>query len=503
MAYLGVDIGTTGCKAVVFDESGRAVSTARRNYALASPQPGLWELDAEAVWQLTRAAIREAAGAAPGHPVEALAVSALGEAVVAVDSMGRPLAGAPVSADFRAGAEAAELEARLGRERIYEITGHPAGLIYSLPKMMWWRRQRPDLHARTWKYLCFEEYAFARMGLPPVTDHSLAARTLAFDSTALCWSAELLEVAGIDAGKLPDTAPSGTCIGRLGAAAATDLGLVEGVAVCTGGFDQACGALGIGVETPGQAYYGIGTTEALAIVLDRPQPGLAEINMAVCPHAIAGRSLAMGGSQTGSRLLQWYRDELAGPEVAAAQADGTDPFERIIATASPGPSDLLFLPHFTGSGTFFNDPLSTGTILGLTFRTRRQDIAKAVLEAASFDQALILKRLGALGIGADMLHVVGGGTRARNWLQIKANIMGCPLRTGPDTEASCLGAAKLAHLGATGTLPGAAWAVPEGTVATIPPEAAESRAYRAKLELYERLYHAVAPVSHDLQASRH
>lgn len=318
-------------------------------------------------------------------------------------------------------------------------------------------------------------------------DHSLAARTLGFDIRALKWSDEMLEAADVDEDKLATLAPSGTVVGTLNPKTAGALNLPEGVNICTGGFDQACGAYGIDVQHAGQAYYGIGTTEALAVVLDDSETDLSSLNMAICPHVLPKKFLAMGGSQTGARLLDWYKTQIAHADVEQAKVEGLDPFDHIIKTTSHGPSDLLFMPHFTGSGTYFNDAQSKGRIWGLSFKTNRREIAKAVLEATTFDQALIVDGLAKIGIDIERLHAVGGATRSRPWMQIKANIMGREILPTRIEEAACRGAAKLAHYGTTKILPKS-----DKTVQTIDmlvyPDGGEHDIYKERLKLYEKLY---------------
>lgn len=503
MSLLGVDVGTTGCKSIAFDGSGRVLAEARREYPLMNPKPGYWELDAEQVWRDVAATIAEVAAATKADPITALAVSALGEAVVPVGHDRRPLAGGPVSADFRAPAQMEKLSAALGDAAIYAITGQPGTAFYSLPKMMWWRETTPELYDRVWKFLCFGDYVLARMGLDPVIDPSMAARTLAFDIHRGEWSETILQAAGIPVDRLPAVMPSGTLVGHLDAGMAASLGLPPSVAVVTGGFDQACGALGVGVVDAGTGFYGLGTTEALALVVEPPLPNLETLHVALCPHVAPGRMLAMAGSQTGGRLLHWYRNEFAAREEDVARASGRDVYEVILDSLSPEPSPLIVLPHFTGSGTIHNDPYSKGAIIGLTFDSKRSDVAKAVLEGVTYEQASCLDHLDAAGVAIRRLMVVGGGARSDTALQIKADIMGRDLCRPETSDASCLGAALLAGL-ATGVYSDLADVkrIVERDAVTFVPDPDRRRVYRQRLAVYEGLYDALIGASRELDRVR-
>lgn len=501
MSLLGIDVGTNGCKAVVFDVGGRPLATARREYALANPHEGFWELDPEQVWQQVLSAIRETTAIA-GADVTALAISALGEAVLPVDRDGMPLAGGAISADLRAAAEIDALRDALGAAAIYAITGQPATAYYSLPKMMWWRRNAPDLYAQTYKFVCFGDYVLMRLGLEPTIDATMAARTLAYDINRNDWSEAMLEAAGIDADKLPAVVASGSSIGRLGRRGAALTGLPEHVEVVAGGFDQACAALAAGVVAEGSGFYGLGTTEALALAMQHPNPALSRLNVAVIPHAVPGILLGMSGSQTGGRLLRWCRDELCAEERLAATTRGVDAYDLMLAglTAEPGP--LMVLPHFAGSGSLDSDSDALGAIFGLSFDTRRADIVKAVLEGITYEQALSLSRLSAEGVSPLRLAVVGGGARSDLWMQIKADIIGRPLVRQEIFDASCLGAALLAGI-ATGVYasPQAAVDAVKRPVRVFEPDGRRHALHQRRLAAYGGLHADLAELNALLRAT--
>jgi xylulokinase len=488
MSLLGIDVGTTGCKAVIFDTAGQHLAAARREYPLGHPRDGFWELDPDLVWRQVQAVVGEVA-AASVEPVTALAISALGEAVLPIDRDGLPLAAGAISADMRAIEEADLLLRSLDRTTVYSITGQPATAYYSLPKMMWWQRKAPDVSARTHKFVCFGDYVLARLGFEPTIDATMAARTLAYDINCGRWSERILAAAGVDPEKLPKVVPSGTVLGRLGAAGAALTGLSPDVAVVAGGFDQACAAFAVGVIDEGEGFYGLGTTEALALAVQKPDPALTELNVAVIPHVVPGVLLAMTGSQTGGRLLRWFRDEFCTVEKERAEREGRDAYDLLLEGMTPEPGILMVLPHFAGSGSLDSDPNSLGAILGLSFRATRQDVAKAILEGVTYEQALSLVRMAERGVRPTRLAVVGGMARSDLWMQIKADIIGCELIRQQVFDASCLGAALLAGL-ATGVYasPRAAKAAVARSVTRFLPVDRRHQVHGRRLAAYGHLH---------------
>ena len=260
--------------------------------------------------------------------VRTLAISVLGEAIVPVDRDGRALAPSPISADLRGMGEVDILADRFGAERIYEITGQPLSPIYALPKLMWWKKHRPDLIDRTWKFVCFGELALIRLGLAPVIDEGMAARLLCFDVHRRAWSQDLLDMAGLRTDQLADVAPSGTVLGVIEAGAAARLALPEGVLVVLGGHDQPMGALGAGVVEPGTAMYSLGTTEALVVAPRKPSPALGAHNIPCYAHVMPDRYVGLAGNQSGGRVLAWYREARA---CRTKRDSASVPLDRLLA----------------------------------------------------------------------------------------------------------------------------------------------------------------------------
>jgi xylulokinase len=496
MSFLGIDVGTTGCKAVAFDAEGRILASAYREYPLLHPRPGWSELDPGVVWSRIEECLREANARLGGDPVRCLAVSCQGEAVVPVSADGRVLANSPVSFDTRTIPQVAHFARRIGAERVALLTGHPLHTMYSLPKILWWHDEQPEVFRETWKFLCYGDFVAWKLGVEPVIDHTMASRTMGFDIRARRWSAELLGIAGLEEDRLARPAPSATVIGVVPRRVAERLGLPPGVVVATGGHDQPCGALGAGVLREGTAMYAIGTTECIAPAFPAPLDGLVRDGYPCYPHVAPGLYVTLAGNFTGGALLRWYRDVLGADERRAAAASGRDVYEQIIEQITDRPSRLFVLPHFSGSGAPHNDPEARGAIVGLTFDTTREDIVKAILEGTTFELAMNLERIRERGAAVGELRAIGGGARSRTWMRMKADIMATPLVTLDVGESVCLGAALLA-----GRATGAYGSLEEAVERTVrvrerfAPDPGRVAFYRDRRGVYEQLYPALKPVN--------
>jgi len=489
MSVLGIDIGTTGCKVASFALDGRPLAVAYREHAIAYPRPGWAELDAEVAWVETKGAISEVAAQTTDDPIQAVAVSSLGEAVVALSEDRRVLAPSILNFDVRGEAYLEGLGRAMTPNRLHRINGNTWGNHYGLTKLLWVREHRPDVYEETDKFLLWSSFIAVMLGGEPVVDITLANRTLLFDLAAQDWSTELLTLTGVDRVKLPATAPSGTPIGTVPPALAAELGLPEGVVITTGAHDQCANAVGRGVIDPGRAVYGMGTYICITPVFtERPA---TDVMMArglnVEHHAVPDAFVSFIYNQGGS-LVKWYRDTFAAAEHSAAQTAGGDVYDQLFAELPDGPSGLMALPHFTTTGPpdFISD--SAGVIAGLRLETPRGAILKALVEGATFYLKDTVDDLSATGITIDDFRAVGGGSKSDDWVQLSADILGRPLTRPAVTEAGALGAAMIAGVG-SGILADYATAVDRMVALDreFEPDPARHREYAEHFELYRRL----------------
>jgi xylulokinase len=492
MSLIGLDLGTTGCKAIVFSNQGRILSQSAREYSIMTPYPRWAEQDAERVWQLAWDTLRQVVSAARGDPPVALALSCQGEAIIPVDRQGRPLRPAILGMDTRTGAENEWLAERFGPENLFQRTGMPLHTINTLPKLLWLQRNEPEIWKTASQFLLYEDFFVRRLTGQPAISHCLASRTQMYDLAAGDWAEDILAECDIEPERLASLAPlAGGPVGRLRPDLAGELGLSGEVLLVSGGHDQACAALGTGVVRHGLAMVSTGTAEVVEVAMNTPalDERLRQGNISVYRHVVPDLYLAMTLNHSGGLLLRWFRDTLSERQMEQASKTGQDAYGLILEDAPSGPTDLMVLPHFAGSGTPWLDTSSRGAILGLSFATTRSSLAKAILEGLTFELKVNLDLLRDAGVIIKELHAVGGGARSGLWLQLKADICQIPLRVPQVTEAACLGAALLAGV-AAGAYPD----VPTAVARTvhfqerIEPHTDSAAVYTERYQLYQQLY---------------
>ena len=454
MSLLGVDAGTTGCKAAVFSAgrsrlgAGRQLASAYEEYAYLSPQPGQAELDPVAVWGAVKRVIAAAVARSGGEPVSALAVSSMGEAVVPVTRDRRVTGPSLLNFDLRGQEYLPELRERLPRERLYALNGNTLGNQYGLTKLLWIARQRPELYERTELFLNWAGFISFMLGGEPAVDYSLANRSLLFDLDRRDWSDELLRVSGLERSRLPRAVPAGTLLGTVLPEAAAELGLSPKTAIVAGTHDQCANAVGCGVTREGEALLGLGTYLCIVPVHpDRPAAGpMLSIGLNTEHHAVPGRFVSflynMGGA-----LVRWYRDTFAAAEARLARESGEDVYDALFGELPAQPSDVLVLPHFSPTGPPDYIENSRGVLTGLTLQTRRGDILQGILQSAVFDLKSCVDLLPRAGLTIRRYRAAGGGSRSDAWLRLCADILGAPLARARVSEAGALGAAIVAGAG--------------------------------------------------------
>jgi len=498
MSLLGLDIGTAGCKAIVFREDGAILARVVREYSILTPHPNWAEQDAEAVWQAAWDALREVVTATAGNPPKAMALSVQGEAVIPVDRDGRALRPAILGMDTRTGEENRRLAEQFGAETLFRRTGMPLHTINTLPKLLWLQRHERKVWDKAHQFLLYEDFFLRRFAGRATISHCLASRTQMYDLARGDWADDILEQCAIGRERLAALAPNdGGVVGRLRPDLAKQLGLTDGVLLVSGGHDQACAALGSGVVEPGLAMVSTGTAEVVEVAMATPalNDTLRRGNISVYRHVAPGLYLAMTLNHSGGLLLRWFRDTCCAAECERGKVTGRDPYDLILADAPDSPTNVFVLPHFAGSGTPWLDTASKGAFLGLTFAANRATLGKAILEGLTFELRVNLDLLKEGGVAIHELHAVGGGARSPLWLQLKADICGVPLRVPEVTEAACLGAALLAGVGA-GVYSDLHSAVRQTLrfKGRLEPHPGNASAYEARYKVYVGIYPTLIPL---------
>ncbi|MCD4736410.1 MAG: hypothetical protein K8R53_10220 [Bacteroidales bacterium] len=493
---MGIDIGSSGCKAVVFDENGQQLAIARREYDVIFCDHGGAELDSEYVIEKCFDVIKECSGQIESNSIDSIGISSQGEAFTPIGDNNEILCNAMISSDMRSESYVKVWTEKFGKERLYQITGHTAHPMFTLFKLFWLKENRPEIWRKAQKYFCFEDLLQFKMGLDPAISWSLAGRTMMFDVRKHEWNREILSEVGVTSGQLARPLPSGSVIGKIDTKVAEELGLAGEVCVVAGGHDQPCGALGAGVTEPGMAMYATGTVECITPVIAEPvfSNRLFESNLCTYDHAVNGMYVTIAYSLTGGNILKWFRDEFGAREIAEAEQTGVNAYELLLKVAGEKPSNLMVLPYFTPSGTPYFDTKTKGAVLGLQLSTSRVEFIRSLLEGVSFEMRLNIELLEKSGYFINELRAVGGGAMSAVWTQLKADVTGKIITPLTVTEAGCLGVAMLACAAKTGesiNKLAARWVKP---LSAVYPLNDNRKLYDDRFKSYQRLYNSVKDI---------
>jgi len=444
---VGVDAGTTNTKAVVVDAAGSVAAVASEPTPIAYPEPEWAEYDGATLWQSSARAIRAALDqiADPGRVV-GIAFASMAETAVPLDAAGQPTGPAIAWFDRRTRAEVAEIERRIGAERLFAISGLAPNPIFGLCKLLWHRRHRPEAFARTVRWLNVADYLAWRLSGAMATDYSLACRTFALDVGALAWSAEVLGEMEVDASLMAPLAASGRCLGTVSAAAAAATGLPRHAVVAVGGHDHVVGALAADAMRPGVLLSSTGTTEAQLIGVAAPgrDPALGRAGYSQGVIVVdAPVWYVVGGLFTAGAAIDWFRRTMAG------DAD----YATLIAEAAAAPPGSLgagFLPQLRLGTPPHLDAYARGAFFGLSTDITRGCLFRAVLEGIAADSHLCAEAMVALAHAPPpaAVRIIGGLTRNPLYMQIKASLTGRPITVVDLPDAVAVGAALLAGIGA-------------------------------------------------------
>lgn len=450
--FIGLDVGTTGCKAVVFDTEGNSYGKSYEEFDIISPRPIWAEQDPFVVIASVKRVIKSAVGSSfkrgvGKEEIKALSTSVLGEEIMPVDKEYKPLRNAILGMDYRASAETDEIGEIISKREIYNITGFVPHPMASLPTILWMRKNQPELLKQTCRYITFTEYIMKELGADnPCIDYPQAGRTMAFDITNKCWSKPLLIAAGLDEDQICDAVETGTIIGQMSKPIADELGLTENVSLVAGGQDQTCAALGAGLvnETIGMDSHG--TIEGIGVMSHKKitdnmayQGGLS----CYC-YTIPNTYFMMASSQVGGLLLKWFKNNFSLAETLEAKTKGANVYDIMTSYVKDEPSKVMVLPHFIGSGPPWNDLDSKGAIVGLTIDSTRHDVVKAIMDSLTYEFKVNVEYFEKIGFSIKEMRVVGGASKSDYWMQLKANILNREVSTLREKDAACLGAAMIA-----------------------------------------------------------
>ncbi len=450
---LGIDIGTTGAKAVLVDgRDANALAHRTVEYPLHMPRTNWCEQDPHDWWRATVQAAREILHA---ERVEARRIAGIGlsgqmHGLVTLDGRGEVIRPAILWNDQRTAAQCEEITRTVGVDRLIQLTGNIALTGFTAPKILWMREHEPEAYRRIESILLPKDYIRFRLSGERFTDVADASGTLLLDVARREWSSEMLEALDLPQGWLATVTECDVASTRLSAKAAGELGLLEGTPIAAGAGDQAAQAVGSGIVEEGTVCVTIGTSGVAFAPVNAYRPEPRGRLHAFC-HAVPGMWHLMGVMLSAGGSLRWLRDLLGDEFNEHACYLGRDPYDVLCEEAgriAPGADGLIFLPYLTGERTPHNDPGARGVFFGLALHHRRPHLARAVLEGITFGLCDCLDLLRATGAQPREIRISGGGARSAVWRQMLADVFGQEVTTCDSPHGAAMGAALLAGVSA-------------------------------------------------------
>ncbi len=495
-AYLvGVDFGTTNIKAIVFDTHGAVLARATTPTPTHIPSPGRAYYEPDEMWQSTVDVLRQVTSQleAP-QQIASIAFSSFGETAVPLDADGKPTHHAIAWFDPRAKPQAAMLDEVVGRDTLFSLTGLSLSETFGLCKVLWFKQEAPDEYAHTVKWLNVADYLAYRMSGHAATDYSLASRMLSMDMRRLVWADELLTEVGVSSDLFAPLRPSGTDLGAILPEMAAATGLPAHTRVAVGGHDHVCGALAAGVVQPGTALNSIGTSEVIFLPLQEPlsDPTLGRQGYEVGAHVDGEHYYVWGSIRTSGACVDWYRALLANQMS----------YDELIGearTVQAGSLGVCFLPHLRSAATPHFDERAMGAFIGLTTDVDRKILFRSVLEGVAFEiydayQTL----LPYVDTAAKEIYAIGGGTRNRLLMEIKASVFDETIQIMDMEESAALGAAMLGGV-AAGVYRDVSDAMSSIQLTRTPvePTVGDHAIYESLFrEVYQQMYPSLQPLNH-------
>jgi len=504
MYFLGVDVGTSMVKGAIFTEKGQLIALSRSEYRLNYPHPGWIEIDPHLVWDKVKKLISQLVRSSNVKPEEIVAIcpSVLGEAIVPIDKKLRPLYNFIEGWDGRGNyyqEEMSFLEEKIGKYKIYQITGVTLSLLASIHKILWLIKHKPEIYEKTFKFLFMEDFIIAKLTGEYFVDYSLACRSLLFDRVEKKWSKEILRKTALSPDLFSLPVSSGTIVGSVVASVANELGLSKKTKVITGGHDQCCAALGVGIISEGPAFNGMGTVEVIAGVTERPRSEhhLLGSNIADYCYVLKDKYLLLGVNPTFGMALKWFKDIFLKEGNSIESKEDKAIYGIIIEKARqslPGARELFFLPHLQGtfSGSFQAlNPNSRGAFIGLKPFHKMSDVVRAILEGVCFETRNLMAEMEKV-LEITNLRVAGGPTSSDLWMKIKANICQKNLLIPEKSEAGLIGTLILSTI-ATGVYKDSKEAVLNvfKVKKSILPEEKMGIFYTSRFNIFKKIYPAL------------
>lgn len=449
---LGIDIGTSGTKSVLFDVNGQAVASSLREYPLYQPQNGWAEQDPVDWWNAVVQSCQDILTESKVAPADIIGVGLSGQmhGLVMLDENNQVIRNAIIWCDQRTGKECEQITQLVGAKRLLEISANPALTGFTASKILWVRNHEPEKYARCKKILLPKDYIRFMLTGEYATEVSDASGMQLLDVRNRCWSEEILDRLNIDIDLLGKVYESPEVTGQITPEAAAVTGLTEGTKVVGGAGDNAASAVGMGVVEDGYAFASIGTSGVVYAHTSKMKlDPLGRVHTFCC--SVPGEWHVMGVTQAAGLSLQWFRNNFCSEEIQKANEIGVDPYEIMTEAASKvpvGSNRLIYLPYLMGERTPHLDPDCRGVFFGLSASHTRADLIRAVMEGVTFSLLDCVNVLREMEVAFDEILACGGGGRSALWRSMMADIFNCPINTIGSSAGPTLGVAILAGVGA-------------------------------------------------------
>ncbi len=497
MSYiLGIDIGTSGTKTVLFDESGLPVSSATFEYPLYTPQNGYAEQNPEDWWNATVKGIASvlADSSIAACDIKGIGLSGQMHGLVMLDADNRVLRKSIIWCDQRTSNEVAQITKLVGHDRLIDITANPAITGFTAAKIMWVKNNEPEIYEKCRHIMLPKDYIRFMLTGEYATEVSDASGMQLLDIPKRQWSDEVLQKLGIDKALLPKVYESPEITGKITKRVAEATGLPEGVIVVGGAGDNAAAAIGTGVCEDGKAFTTIGSSGVVfAHTSDISIDKGGRVHTFCC--AVPGAWHVMGVTQSAGLSLKWFRDNFCWAEMETALNMGVDPYylmDKEAELVPIGANRLLYSPYLNGERTPHLDPNARGSFIGLSTMHTKKDMLRAVMEGVSYSLRDCVEVMREMNIDVTDMMACGGGGTSTIWRQMLADLYDCPVKTTQNKEGPALGVALLAAVGA-----GLYSSVPEACKAVILPEKVQkpisqnTEKYNVMYDLYKSVYPAL------------